>query len=39
MTRANDPALKKGGRLVFIEFRKEDPKSAIKEAQDERGAR
>jgi hypothetical protein len=31
MTRAMIPALKKGGRLVFIEFRKEDPKVAIKE--------
>ncbi len=31
MTRAMIPALKKGGRLVFIEFRGEDPKVAIKE--------
>ena len=31
MTRAMIPALKKGGRLVFIEFRGEDPKVPIKE--------
>jgi protein-L-isoaspartate O-methyltransferase len=31
MVRAMIPALKKGGRLVFIEFRKEDPKVPIKE--------
>jgi protein-L-isoaspartate O-methyltransferase len=31
MTRAMIPALKKGGRLIFIEFRGEDPKVAIKE--------
>lgn len=31
MVRAMIPALKKGGRLVFIEFRKEDPTVAIKE--------
>ncbi len=31
MVRAMIPGLKKGGRLVFIEFRKEDPKVAIKE--------
>ena len=31
MTRAMIPALKKGGRLVFIEFRGEDPKVSIKE--------
>lgn len=31
MVRAMIPALKKGGRLVFIEFRKEDPKIPIKE--------
>jgi protein-L-isoaspartate O-methyltransferase len=31
MVRAMIPALKKGGRLVFIEFRKEDPKVQIKE--------
>lgn len=31
MVKAMVPALKKGGRLVFIEFRKEDPKVAIKE--------
>jgi protein-L-isoaspartate O-methyltransferase len=31
MVRAMIPALKKGGRLVLIEFRKEDPKVPIKE--------
>jgi protein-L-isoaspartate O-methyltransferase len=31
MTRAMIPALKKGGRLIFIEFRGEDPKVPIKE--------
>ncbi len=31
MTRAMIPALKKGGRLVFIEFRREDPKVPIKD--------
>ena len=31
MTRAMIPALKKGGRLVLIEFRGEDPKVPIKE--------
>jgi protein-L-isoaspartate O-methyltransferase len=31
MVRAMIPAMKKGGRLVFIEFRKEDPKVPIKE--------
>lgn len=31
MVRTLIPALKKGGRLVFLEFRKEDPKVMIKE--------
>lgn len=31
MMRATIPALKPGGRMIFIEFRKEDPKVPIKE--------